>query len=730
MLRGCLRSCCGCIALCVATFMGGLIASADPAIPTKVSTGGASAEVIALPIPAQAIAEFMRRDEIPSPHGPCGIVVYEHVNPAPTNYAAVAALGHSLWDDMEISSLTNRNLCQITTQIFNGAAVVPYDITLDVYSDFPTLVAGSCDLTSVTHLATGTATITATGIQVVVVPMTMINPLPDTRPDDPVPPGCGDGATPGSQLPNADYWVRFTFSQAGPGPIICPLGSVPAVGCNDFNHGRCRTAADSGIFSGFTGGLGGRFVNTTLASSSSASTGRCCDVAGECTETTPAACVAPSIFNGLGSTCVGNPCRGRCCAADGTCTLTTAAGCVAPNTFAGLGTSCDGTPCQGRCCHQDGNCTLESLNSCVAPSTFGGLGTTCSANGIECKGRCCDGDGFCTNTGPSNCGGVFSGVGTQCSAFGEECLGRCCSPGGTCEVNGPNPCAASGGVFAGTGTTCDGNQCKGRCCLANGTCVAESSPNACAVANGNYTAGQDCSVYTDFVFTTGGVAPGLPMPLPIQDPPVLETINIQTVSGFVGVISDLNVDLQATHTYVGDVGVKLEFNGITVDLITQLGTPIGGFGCPSNDFDVVLDDEATTGSINNVCVQPGPPAATGTFVPTAALSAFDGISPNGDWTIHLDDAATPDTGSLIRWSLHIGRNPGGTSICAPACACKGDMNGSGSVNGADINQFAQCIAAGGGAGCACANINGGPLDVNDVTPFVNHLISGIGPCVP
>jgi len=582
---------------------------------------------------------------------------------------------------------------------FDGPGNAPYNVTIELYTVAPDATGDPdvCNVAAQTLLGSGTVTVAANGIQTVVVPITMSTPIPDTRLVDPVPPGCGDIGTPGSQFPNIDFWVRYTFSQSGPGPILAAQFSNPLIGCNDAAFGACDDAVlvPEGLYAGFTNAEG-RFVNTTLGSSAGATTGRCCTPAGGCTEVAPAACVAPNVFSGLGSTCAG-------------------------------------TPCQGLCCHQDGTCTLEGPGACVAPDTFGGLGTTCSANANECKGKCCDLDGFCTLQGPANCVGagmVFGGVGSVCSAFGEECRGRCCAADGQCLGDqSSNSCTAAGNVYGGNGSTCDGNQCKGRCCLGNGICdTAANSPNACAIAGGTFTLGQDCSLYTDFIFTTGGVAPGLPMPLPIQDPPVLETINIQTVSGFVGVISDLNVDLQVTHTYTGDVGVKLEFNGITVDLISQLGTPIGGFGCPSNDFDVVLDDEATTGLIDNVCVQPGPPAATGTFVPTGLLSAFDGISPNGDWTIKLSDAATPDTGSLIRWSLHIGKTAGANVVCAPACTCKGDMNGSGTVTGADIAQFTDCVVPPAPSGCTCSDMdNNGLFNANDVDEFVAKLLVGTCP---
>lgn len=392
----------------------------------------------------------------------------------------------------------------------------------------------------------------------------------------------------------------------------------------------------------------------------------------------------------------------------------------------------------GACCDGAGGCSLTTPANCTGlGNTYYGIASECGA--ITCTGKCCIPFGTCENRPPNDCVGagyVFGGVGSACDPQNtEECLGRCCGADGSCTPNGPEPCTQAGGVFGGVGSTCDGNQCKGRCCLPNGTCdSAANSPNACAIAGGTFTLGQDCSAYTDFVFTTGGATGSTgPLPMPIPDPvvAVTEVSNVQTVSGFVGNISDLNVSVQVNHTYTGDIEAKLEFNGMTVNLIAQLGLPLGGFGCSTANFNVKLDDEATDGSVNNQC-NATPPAASSppSYVPTELLSAFDGISPNGNWTLKVTDWATPDTGSLISWTLHVGKTAGANVVCAPACACKGDMNGSGAVNGADINKFAQCVVAPAGAGCACADVNGGGITTGDIAPFVNFLLTGVGSCVP
>lgn len=59
------------------------------------------------------------------------------------------------------------------------------------------------------------------------------------------------------------------------------------------------------------------------------------------------------------------------------------------------------------------------------------------------------------------------------------------------------------------------------------------------------------------------------------------------------------------------------------------------------------------------------------------------------------------------------------------CACPGDMNVDGLRNGRDVQQFTQCMIAGGS--CLCADTDGTPgLTPADVTTFVGSLLEATG----
>lgn len=58
-----------------------------------------------------------------------------------------------------------------------------------------------------------------------------------------------------------------------------------------------------------------------------------------------------------------------------------------------------------------------------------------------------------------------------------------------------------------------------------------------------------------------------------------------------------------------------------------------------------------------------------------------------------------------------------------SCACPGDMNGDGLLNGGDIQQFVNCFLQGGDCGCADLDLVGG-ITLDDAAVFADDLISG------
>lgn len=116
------------------------------------------------------------------------------------------------------------------------------------------------------------------------------------------------------------------------------------------------------------------------------------------------------------------------------------------------------------------------------------------------------------------------------------------------------------------------------------------------------------------------------------------------VSGQDFPIQDVDLTLNITHTFAGDLDIVLiSPAGTEVTISTDNGA--------SNDntfagttFDDQAAETATDFVYNNLVV------ATA-LIPEGALSAFIGENPNGTWTLRIADDAGGDAGILNSWSL-------------------------------------------------------------------------------
>lgn len=107
-------------------------------------------------------------------------------------------------------------------------------------------------------------------------------------------------------------------------------------------------------------------------------------------------------------------------------------------------------------------------------------------------------------------------------------------------------------------------------------------------------------------------------------------------------ILDLNVQINVTHTFVGDLQVRLTGpGGQVVTLVNRRG------GSGDNFALTRFDDEAATS------VLAGTPPFAGNFRPEQALTAFDGNSAAGTWTLTINDLKAGDAGQLLGWTLEL-----------------------------------------------------------------------------
>lgn len=250
---------------------------------------------------------------------------------------------------------------------------------------------------------------------------------------------------------------------------------------------------------------------------------------------------------------------------------------------------------------------------------------------------------------------------TEDCAYGQTNCLVCLPPGDSAE------CTVAQGVvrLCGDGVTdadfneqCDDAEDNGHCYQASSgdVCVGacDSSCQTADLPAGHYCGDDSCDPEEDELSCTldcGGecgtfsASPALPVP---DLSTVMHTI---TVPPTAGVVADLDVALNISHTWVGDLIVTLTHGATTVTIVDRPGRSTSGAGCSQNNFSgIVLDDDGLGGAIEELCTAnlTSPPS----YTPSGALSAFNGMPVTGDWTLTVSDNAGADSGMLNSWSLN------------------------------------------------------------------------------
>jgi subtilisin-like proprotein convertase family protein len=126
-----------------------------------------------------------------------------------------------------------------------------------------------------------------------------------------------------------------------------------------------------------------------------------------------------------------------------------------------------------------------------------------------------------------------------------------------------------------------------------------------------------------------------------------------TISGVSGNVGDLDVRVELTHTYVGDLRLRLAraTPAATVNLMSNpTNNPSGA--CSGDNLNALFDDDvAPARPAQSACAAGAVPTYAGTVTPQQATSAFDGQSANSTWTLTVIDSAGVDVGTLTRWCI-------------------------------------------------------------------------------
>jgi len=150
-----------------------------------------------------------------------------------------------------------------------------------------------------------------------------------------------------------------------------------------------------------------------------------------------------------------------------------------------------------------------------------------------------------------------------------------------------------------------------------------------------------------------------------------------SVSGITDPITDVNITLfNVSHTFPNDIEIALAGpTGVALVILADIGNPTDIVG-----IDLTFDDQATAVLSNSGTVTGGtyqvaqngtlplhlslPSPLSVTFGQT--LSVFNGLDPNGDWRLFVNDDGGGDVGSIAGgWSLTFNSAPDGDLNAIP-----------------------------------------------------------------
>jgi hypothetical protein len=126
---------------------------------------------------------------------------------------------------------------------------------------------------------------------------------------------------------------------------------------------------------------------------------------------------------------------------------------------------------------------------------------------------------------------------------------------------------------------------------------------------------------------------------PTLDYNIIRDTITPNISG-AGYLVDVNVKIDTLgHTWDADLSLMLHHTNVVVSLISYRG------GSGDNFLHTVLNDSAS------LSISQGTAPFNGSYRPEQPFSAFNGLSPSGQWILEIMDAGGGDTGNLRAWCL-------------------------------------------------------------------------------
>lgn len=131
-------------------------------------------------------------------------------------------------------------------------------------------------------------------------------------------------------------------------------------------------------------------------------------------------------------------------------------------------------------------------------------------------------------------------------------------------------------------------------------------------------------------------------------------ISTDIVVGEGGPLDTMELQLDISHTWVGDLIITLEHveSATTIELVNRADGANATFGCNADNVNtsvvdgapVSLQSDCNDGSGNEAYPDPA-------YSPNQPLSTFSGVSLAGTWRLTVSDNAGADTGTINEWCL-------------------------------------------------------------------------------
>ena len=127
--------------------------------------------------------------------------------------------------------------------------------------------------------------------------------------------------------------------------------------------------------------------------------------------------------------------------------------------------------------------------------------------------------------------------------------------------------------------------------------------------------------------------------------------------------------LSVTHQHIGELTVTLKHGDRTVKVLDKPGIPADKYGCTGKNFSELLFSDAASHIAETECTSTDPAYDNALiYKPNESLSAFDGMSAAGEWTLTVTDNYdyNQTVGNLKQWCLEYSQPSQGIFFSEPA----------------------------------------------------------------